>query len=262
MRKKKALALVLALAAAAPSFAQTLLLRPRTTISVSVFLPFTEENGEVPEASTFLEHGIAAVMAADDFNARNGSLVPEFANRCDAVTLNISDVWNTFESATRAAREFMYDLLQKLRLCTDDPDWYYGTNPGNTCEWVGKKVVNGTLKRCNVKNTDGERNALQACPVTCRSCDQALPEDRAIAGAFKSAVSGPFSNIADVYELPVISHGSTAPALDNEDTYTNFMRTIPSDVDPAVAFCARCELNNWRCTLRGNQPENRTHREI
>ena len=72
MRKKKALALVLALAAAAPSFAQTLLLRPRTTISVSVFLPFTEENGEVPEASTFLEHGIAAVMAADDFNARNG----------------------------------------------------------------------------------------------------------------------------------------------------------------------------------------------
>ena len=100
-----------ALALAVPGLAQRVVRNAtiirRTTISTSVFLPFTDDDGNVPEASTFLEHAISAVMAADHFNSKDGTLVPAFATRCSTVTLNVSDVWNTFGSRTsRAAGEF------------------------------------------------------------------------------------------------------------------------------------------------------------
>ena len=155
-------------------------------------------------------------------------------HRADAATESVGRPKFDFHTG-----EFITDLLPQLQLCTDDPDWYYGTNPGNTCEYVGRLVnADGSLKRCDEKNTDGERNALQACPQTCDSCDQALPEDRAIAGPLASGVSGFLSNLADVYEIPVISHASTSPELDNEAIYGNFMRTVPSDEDLAKAYCA------------------------
>ena len=41
----------------------------------------------------------------------------------------------------------------------------HGTKASNTCAYVARK-----LKRCKAKNTDGFRNALEACPRTCGTC--------------------------------------------------------------------------------------------
>ena len=49
--------------------------------------------------------------------------------------------------------------------CADDATWSYGTKASNTCAYVARK-----LKRCKAKNTDGFRNALEACPLTCGTC--------------------------------------------------------------------------------------------
>ena len=49
--------------------------------------------------------------------------------------------------------------------CADDATWSYGTKASNTCAYVARK-----LKRCKAKNTDGFRNALEACPKTCGTC--------------------------------------------------------------------------------------------
>ena len=52
--------------------------------------------------------------------------------------------------------------------CADDAMWSYGTKASNTCAYVARK-----LKRCKAKNTDGIRSALEACPATCGTCDDA-----------------------------------------------------------------------------------------
>ena len=58
--------------------------------------------------------------------------------------------------------------------CVDDPDWYYSDKPGKNCDFVGAKVKDdGSLARCKESNTDGERSALDACPVTCGTCGSA-----------------------------------------------------------------------------------------
>ena len=55
--------------------------------------------------------------------------------------------------------------------CADDPSWCYGDCSPNDCAYVSQKVKpDGTLARCKKKNTDGERSALEACPVTCGTC--------------------------------------------------------------------------------------------
>ena len=80
-------------------------------IRVSLFLPLTYEDGTVPKNATTRSIGIAAVMAADQFNARNGSLVKEFETRCDTVDLAVETVWNTFRSKTKALNEFVYGYV-------------------------------------------------------------------------------------------------------------------------------------------------------
>jgi hypothetical protein len=55
--------------------------------------------------------------------------------------------------------------------CVDDESWCYGDCSPNDCAYVSQKVKpDGTLARCKEKNTDGERSALEACPLTCGTC--------------------------------------------------------------------------------------------
>ena len=58
--------------------------------------------------------------------------------------------------------------------CVDDPTWCYGDCSPNDCAYVSQKVKpDGSLARCKESNTDGERSALEACPVTCGTCGSA-----------------------------------------------------------------------------------------
>ena len=98
-------ALIIAALAAAPRGGHA------ARIRVSLFLPLTYEDGTVPQNATTRSIGIAAVMAADQFNARNGSLVKEFETRCDAVDLAVETVWNTFRSKTKALNNFVYGYV-------------------------------------------------------------------------------------------------------------------------------------------------------
>ena len=64
----------------------------------SLWLPFSE--GDIQSR----QWAVAAKMAADQFNARNGSIVAEFAKLPPACTFKFSvDVWDTSEGPTVSA---------------------------------------------------------------------------------------------------------------------------------------------------------------
>ena len=67
----------------------------------SLWLPFSK--GDVQSR----QWAVAAKMAADQFNARNGSIVAEFAKLPPACTFKFSvDVWDTSEGPTVAIKDF------------------------------------------------------------------------------------------------------------------------------------------------------------
>ena len=67
----------------------------------SLWLPFSK--GDVQSR----QWAVAAKMAADQFNARNGSIVAEFAELPPACTFKFSvDVWDTSEGPTVAIKDF------------------------------------------------------------------------------------------------------------------------------------------------------------
>ncbi len=67
----------------------------------SLWLPFSE--GDIQSR----QWAVAAKMAADQFNARNGSIVAEFAKLPPACTFKFSvDVWDTSEGPTVAIKDF------------------------------------------------------------------------------------------------------------------------------------------------------------
>ena len=53
--------------------------------------------------------------------------------------------------------------------CRDSTSWFYSGDAWKTCAYVGQE-----LKRCKDSNVDDDgRSALEACPVTCDTCDAA-----------------------------------------------------------------------------------------
>lgn len=68
----------------------------------------------------------------------------------------------------------------------------------------------------------------------------------AMVGAVRSAVSGPASLVAGVFNIPVISYASTAKELADKLSYPSFSRTCPSDALTAFAMVSAVVDLNWR----------------
>ena len=78
----------------------------------SLWLPFSK--GDVQSR----QWAVAAKMAADQFNARNGSIVAEFAKLPPACTFKFSvDVWDTSEGPTVAIKDFTDNYISSFNAC-------------------------------------------------------------------------------------------------------------------------------------------------
>ena len=77
----------------------------------SLWLPFSK--GDVQSR----QWAVAAGMAADQFNARNGSIVAEFAELPPDCSFKFSvDVWNTAGGPTVAIKDFTDDYMSSFDL--------------------------------------------------------------------------------------------------------------------------------------------------
>ena len=93
------------------------------TISVAVFLPFSNSEGQDYQGNDARNNGVVAAMAAQQFNQRNGSIVSEFATlprSCDGLKLNAT-MWNTFMSPEDALSVFVGETMPRV-----DPDVIVG----------------------------------------------------------------------------------------------------------------------------------------
>ena len=52
---------------------------------------------------------------------------------------------------------------------------------------------------------------------------------KAVVGPYASSISLPTTQVLDLFEIPMISYGSTSPQLSDAELYPYFYRTIPSD---------------------------------
>ena len=78
----------------------------------SLWLPFSE--GDIQSR----QWTVAAKIAADQFNARNGSIVAEFAKLPPACTFKFSvDVWDTSEGPTVAIKDFTDNYISSFNAC-------------------------------------------------------------------------------------------------------------------------------------------------
>ena len=101
MRRHALLGVLAAISCARPTTAWDYQCWDCVTFRASLWLPFSK--GDVQSR----QWAVAAKMAADQFNARNGSIVAEFAKLPPACTFKFSvDVWDTSEGPTVAIKDF------------------------------------------------------------------------------------------------------------------------------------------------------------
>ena len=92
MRRHALLGVLAAISCARPTTAwdETCWICGESGFRASLWLPFSE--GDIQSR----QWAVAAKMAADQFNARNGSIVPDFAELPPTCTFKLSvDVWDT-----------------------------------------------------------------------------------------------------------------------------------------------------------------------
>ncbi|CAB9523211.1 Metabotropic glutamate receptor-like protein E [Seminavis robusta] len=99
---------------------------------------------------------------------------------------------------------------------------------------------------CNVQLTMSFGNTqfspIEACRVLAHEVDPIdrphsleQPHPISLVGATRSAVTGPLSTLASVFELPVVSYGSTSSQLNSRASYPYFGRTVPTNQGDAIA---------------------------
>ena len=78
----------------------------------SLWLPFAKRDIQSRQWA------VAAKIAADQFNARNGSIVPDFAELPPTCTFKLSvDVWDTAGGPTEAIKDFTNDYIPSFEGC-------------------------------------------------------------------------------------------------------------------------------------------------
>ena len=111
MRRHALLGVLAAISCARPTMAWDYQCWDCVAFRASLWLPFSK--GDVQSR----QWAVAAGMAADQFNARNGSIVAEFAELPPDCSFKFSvDVWNTAGGPTVAIKDFTDDYMSSFDL--------------------------------------------------------------------------------------------------------------------------------------------------
>ena len=112
MRRHALLGILAAISCARPTTAWDETCWDFSTFRASLWLPFSKGD------TRSRQWAVAAKMAAEQFNARNGSIVPDFAELPPTCTFKLSvDVWDTAGGPTEAIKDFTNDYIPSFEGC-------------------------------------------------------------------------------------------------------------------------------------------------
>ena len=86
---------------------------------------------------------------------------------------------------------------------------------------------------------------LQGESTTCASMAGGQGRPVGVVGPFSSSVSIRVTRLLQLFNIPMISFGSTSPQLSNKATYPYFLRTLPSDIFLARAIVRAARQRGW-----------------